>query len=75
VDYVVVLTSRYGSWQRICFPDASGEFEFSAVPPGSYLAFAAGRDVHWAPSRQAIAVEVSGGAPVTLQLHAPDGSR
>jgi len=75
VDYVVVLTSRYGSWQRICFPDASGEFEFSAVPPGSYLAFAAGRDVHWAPSRQATALEVSGGTPVTLQLHPPDGSR
>jgi hypothetical protein len=73
--YVVVLSSRDGSLQRIAFPDERGNFTFPDLAPGRYFALAAGPDTHWSPAGNATAVEIRGGAPTAVELHVSEVAR
>lgn len=74
-EYVVVISSREGSDQRIAFPDEKGEFTFPDLAPGWYSALAAGPNMHWSSVGSAPPVEVSGGAPTQLELHVSEVAR
>jgi hypothetical protein len=77
LEYVVVSMALDGLSQRIALPNEKGQFAFSDLAPGLYSVLAAGPNSRWmpAPGHAAPPMEISGGAPTTLELHVAEVSR